>query len=222
MEYDKTRQPDKTMTKIKELTVNAIGGEVPTNGGKQAISNGLPYRVEVTLQGVCELLFHRYNCEAVGVRAGGPKGSKSKKEDDLESYVYRNDKGDLSIPGTYLRGALLEQSKFLQDPRSPRKCARDLFKAGVVQLTPLASIGKTTWDFVHKGRVLIQRNAITRCWPAIKDWTATFIVMVILPEYVSPDMLCETITNAGKFQGFADFRPTYGRFQVREFKVLNE
>lgn len=210
------------MSKTKETTVNAIGGEVPTNGGESAILNGQSYRIEVTLQSVCELLFHRWNVEAIAGKTAAKKGSKTKKEDNLESYVYRNSKGEISIPSTYLRGALLEQAKFIQDPRSPRKCARDLFKAGVVQLTPLASIGKITWDYVHKSRVLIQRNAITRCWPAVNDWTATFIMMVILPEYITPDLLCETITNAGKFQGFADFRPTYGRFQVREFRVLTE
>lgn len=210
------------MKKEKTIEVTGIGGSCPTNGAKETIENGHPFRVEVTLQGVCPLLFHRWNCEAVQEKADAPKGSKSKKTDNLESYVYRNERNEISIPSTYLRGALLEQAKFIQDPRSPRKCAKDLFKAGIVQLTPLASIGKLTWDFVNKARVVVQRNAITRSWPAFNEWKATFIMMSILPEYISPSMLHEALEGAGKLQGFGDFRPTYGRFQVIEFKVLTE
>lgn len=199
----------------------AIGGEVPTNGGKAAIEHSTPYSVAVKLRGVSSMLFHRWNCEAVEAKANAKKGSAAKKSDDVESYVYRNPAGELCIPGEYLRQAIIMAAKFRQDPRSPRKSAADLFKAAVVATTELASLGKIDWDFLDKRRVTVQRNGITRTRPAMfEGWTATFILAVLVPEYVSPDVLQEVIENAGRLVGIGDFRPTYGRFAVASFEVL--
>jgi hypothetical protein len=71
--------------------------------------------------------------------------------------------------------------------------------------------------------VQVQRAGVTRVRPAIKaGWQATFILMVNLPEYVPSDMLNGLITDAGRLIGLADFRPTYGRFQVVRFEVLSD
>jgi hypothetical protein len=202
--------------------VTAIGPEV-TNGAAEVVETSIPYRVEVTIRGDADILFHRWNCEAVEAKSKAAKGSKAKKSDDIESYVYRNDDGELCVPGEYLRGAIIGAAKFRQDPRSPRKSAMDLTKAAVISLTPLASLGVKDWAYEHKCRVTIQRNGITRVRPAMKaGWEATFILMVTLPEYVSTGMLLGLLTDAGRLIGIADFRPTYGRFQVTHFKILED
>lgn len=203
-------------------TATAIGPDV-TNGAIEVVETSIPYRVETTIKGDADILFHRWNCEAVEAKAKAAKGSKAKKTDDIESYVYRNDDNELCIPGEYLRGAIIGASKFRQDPRSPRKSAMDLTKAAVISLTPLATTGVTDWDYEHKCRVTVQRNGITRVRPALKaGWQATFILMVTLPEYVSTGMLLGLLTDAGRLIGLADFRPTYGRFQVTQFDVLED
>jgi len=195
----------------------AIGPEV-TNGGSDTIERSLPYAVEVTIRGEADLLFHRWNCEAVEAKSKAAKGSAAKKSDDIESYVYRNDAGELCIPGEYLRQAIIGAAKYRQDPRSPRKSAIDLAKAAVVSLTPLASLGVKEWDYEHRCRVQVQRNGITRVRPAVSaGWSATFHLQVNLPEYISPEMLHGMITDAGRLIGIGDFRPTYGRFQVVQF-----
>ncbi|MGE9244407.1 hypothetical protein, partial [Escherichia coli] len=89
------------------------------------------------VEGSSDFLFHRWNAEAVDEKAAAAKNSKAKKTDDVESYVYRTEDGDLAIPGEYLRGSIIHAAKFRQDPRSPRKSAMDLFKAAVVVTTPL-------------------------------------------------------------------------------------
>lgn len=211
-----------TKTKSSNRLIS-LGGEVPTNGAESGIEMTLPYSVQVTLEGVCPIMFHRWNCESVESKSKAAKGSKEKKTDDVESYVYRNDKGEISIPGEYLRGAIIHAAKFQQDPRSPRKSAMDLFKASIVSLTELASLGSKDWDYLDKRRVVIQRNGVTRSRPAMKEgWRATFILMVNLPEYISPQLLNSTIQAAGKLIGLADFRPSYGRFNVVEFEVLKD
>lgn len=203
--------------------VEEIGGAVPTNGGRNGIELQIPYRVEVTIEGTAAILFHRWNCESVQSKADAKKGSKEKKTDDVESYVYRNEKEEICIPGEYLRGAIVAAAKFQQDPRSPRKSAADLFKAAIVSLTSLASLGAKNWDFMDKRRVVIQRNAITRNRPAMNPgWKATFVLMVNLPEYIDQASLRATIEQAGKLIGLADFRPSYGRFSIIEYKLLED
>lgn len=134
----------------------------PTNGAEEAISHGQPFLVTVTVEGAADLLFHRWNAEAIDEGSNLPKGSRGKKTDVIENYVYRNDKGELCIPGSYFRGAIINAAKFRQDPRSPRKSAMDLFKAGLVVTTGLASLGTKEWDYLDRRRVTIQRNGINR------------------------------------------------------------
>lgn len=199
-----------------------IGGQSPTNGGNSVIEMEFPYIVEVTIQGTSDLLFHRWNCEAVAEKAKAKKGSAAKKSDDLPSFCYFNDKEELSIPGEYLRMSIIGAAKFRQDPRSPRKSAMDLFKAAVISVTHLASLGVKKWDYEDKRRVVIQRSAITRTRPAMKaGWTAKIQLQCNLPEYVTPELLNEVIQQAGRLIGVGDFRPTFGRFQVVGFKVLD-
>jgi len=192
-----------------------------TNGGKNAIDASIPYAVEVCLEGSSDMLFHRWNCESVATKSAAAKNSKAKKIDDIESYVWRNDVGELCVPGEYLRQSIIHAAKFRQDPRSPRKSAMDLFKAGVVSITQLGSLGKPTWDFLDTRRVMIQRNGINRTRPAMKaGWNAEFVLQVLTPEYIDASFLNEVISMAGRLVGIGDFRPTYGRFNITKFEII--
>lgn len=195
-----------------------------SNGAAELIEMVAPYTVSVTVEGTAAILFHRWNDDDVAEKAKAAKGSAIKKTDNLETYVWRMDdakkKSHIALPGEYLRQAVINAAKYRQDPRSPRKSAMDLYKAGVVMLTELADLGTATWDFVKRNRVQIQRNAITRHRPGFNaGWVATFEIQVLLPEYISPQDLHGTIINAGRLVGVGDFRPTFGRFQVTNFKV---
>jgi len=191
-----------------------------SNGGKTAIEMGLPYAVHVTLEGASDLLFHRWNCEAVDAKANAAKNSKAKKQDDIESYVWRDEKGQLCLPGEYVRQAIIHAAKFKQDPRSPRKSAMDLFKAGVVSLTDVASLGTKSWDYLDTRRVTVQRAGVNRTRPAMKKgWKADFTLQILTPEYIDPTLFREVLDTAGRLVGVGDFRPTYGRFNVNNFKI---
>jgi len=192
-----------------------------SNDAKRTVETDIPYTCEVELEGTAPILFHRWSVEGVAAKAGAAKGSKAKKEDDLETYVYRNDKGEISIPSEYLRMSLVGAAKFKQDPRSPRKSAADLVKAGVVCIDELCSTGKKDWDFIDQRRVMIQRNGITRCRPALlSGWKIRCRLSIVLPQYLSPQFVNELIQAAGMFCGLGDFRPTYGRNRVVRFRLL--
>lgn len=191
-----------------------------SNDAKRQIQNGEPYSVFVKLTGTVPFLFHRWSNEAVEEKARAAKNSRTKKEDNVESYVYRNDKGELCIPSEYIRQSLIHAAKYLQDPRSPRKSAMDLFKAGIVCLNELCSLGTKEWDYLDRRRVVIQRNAVTRVRPAmLPGWIIQSEMMILLPEYLTPDLVHDTLVNAGRLIAMGDFRPTFGRFNVSKFET---
>ncbi|VBM94870.1 hypothetical protein [Burkholderia pseudomallei] len=190
-----------------------------TNGGEAVIDLSQPYRVSFELTGTSDMLMHRWNNEAVDEKAKAAKNSKAKKSDDIESYVYRNDDGMVCLPGEYVRQAIIFAAKFRQDPRSPRKSAMDLYKAGVVSLTDLASLGRDTWDYEDRRRVVVQRAGINRTRPAFKKgWRAEFDFIVLTPEYIEPTDLHAVLTQAGILIG----GPTYGRFGVTKYQVITD
>jgi len=190
------------------------------NGAKETIAMESPYIVSVTIEGSTPILFHRWDNESIEEKAKARKNSKAKKEDDVGSYVYRNDAGEICIPGEYLRQAIIHAAKFKADPRSPRKSASDLFKAGVVSLTDIASLGVKDWDYLDRRRVMIQRQGITRTRPAMqKGWRVSFDIQILIPEYIDSALLHEVIVQAGRLVGIGDFRPSFGRFYVIKYEV---
>lgn len=191
------------------------------NGVENPLKSETPYRVSVEIVGACSLILHRWCNEAVEAKANSKKGSKERKSDDIASFVYRDEDGDICIPGEYLRMAMVQAAKFKQDPRSPRKSAFDLFKAGIVPLTELAKIngGTKDWDFLDQRRVVIQRNSITRMRPAfLKGWSLEIDILVNTPEYIDYPFFSEVLSIAGRLIGIGDFRPTYGRFDIAKCK----
>ena len=97
----------------------------------------------------------------------------------------------------------------------------DLFKAGVVALSDLNSLGIKEWDYLDRRRVTIQRSGITRIRPALRSgWKINLVLQVLTPEYIDQTFLNETLQSAGRLIGVGDFRPTFGRFMVTKFSVL--
>lgn len=199
--------------------------EPVSNDAEEHIQSEQPYSVILSLIGSCPILFHKWSCEDVAEKAAAKKNSKTKKTDNLESYIYRNEQNQVCLPGEYVRQAICHAAKFRQDPRSPRKSAFDLFKAGIVVLEELLPInrGAESWDYVDQRRVTIQRNGITRQRPAFnKGWVCEAHIGVVLPEYIDSQLLQDVATLAGKVIGCADNRPSYGRFQITKFEVLQD
>lgn len=203
---------------VKKL--ETVGGTSPTNDAAETIEVAAPCVVTVVLEGTAPLLFHRWSCESVAAKATAAKNSAAKKTDDIQSYVYRNADGEICLPGEYVRMSIVGAARYRQDPRSPRKSAMDLYKAGIVSLTELASLGSTDWDYLDRRRVTVSRAGITRERPAMNaGWLAEVQLLINTPEYISPQMLHAVLTDAGRLIGVGDFRPSYGRFLVKSFAV---
>lgn len=183
--------------------------------------------VNVKIEGVSKLLFHRYDCASVEAKAKAGKGTKAKKTDDISSFVYRNDDGNLAIPAENLHGSLILSAKSFQDPRSPRKSAMDLAKAALLVLPDMLTLTSRhgspleTWEFIDTRRCIVQQSAVSRSRPGIEaGWTLEADIHILLPELISVEMLRSILANAGRCVGLCDFRPRFGRFQVTHASVV--
>jgi hypothetical protein len=208
----------------------AIGGDV-SNGGMTAIEVDAPYVARVTVTGTTKILWHRWQTDEVEARAKAAKGSVAKNTDNLEASVWRDEDGVICLPGEYLRGSLTDRrngaAKYRQDPRSPRKSALDLYKASIIPMTELAPITLADgspahrWDHVDRRRVVIT-GAVTRERPALSaGWSATVDLMCQSPTYIPPLALAACLNDAGRLVGIGDFRPTFGRFVITTFEILD-
>jgi len=215
-----TPDPDDNGRKKRPLD-NRVEEQL-TNDASEFIAMERPYCARITIEGTAPLLMHAWSVVAVQEKADAKKGSEAKKTDNIESYVYRDKKGFLGVPGTAFHATLAHAAKFVQDPRSPRKSAMDLVKAAIIPLDDVALFHAQTkdWDYLDQRRVVVQRNSITRTRPAMNvGWKITFNMMVTLPHYISPILLRQLITDGGKLVGLLDFRPTFGRFDMVNFDI---
>jgi hypothetical protein len=59
-----------------------------------------------------------------------------------------------------------------------------------------------------------------RIRPAMREgWEAEFDLLITTPEYLSPAIMSGLISQAGRLVGLCDFRPTYGRFNIKSLIV---
>lgn len=204
-------------------TKNVVEINGVSNDAESTIAMELPFTVEVSITGTAPFLFHRWSNEQVAAQSAAKKNSKMKKTDNVESYVFRNEKNELCLPGEYMRMSIINSSKYDQHPQKPRASAFELFKAGIIctpELCPLNGGEAYTWDFMDMRRVVIQRASITRSRPAMNTgWTVDFEITSLLPDLIDHDFLYKALIRAGMMIGVGDFRPSFGRFAVTKFKL---
>lgn len=179
------------------------------------------YRIDVTIEGRARMLMHAYNCEAVEAKAAAKKGSVAKKTDDVQSYVRRNDAGEIVIPDGNIKACLADAAKRFQDPSSKMRTMIHTVRAGLFVSPEAAPVlnakGETTteWDGLDVRGAQVQRNRVTRTRPFMeRGWRLTFSLNVITGDLITEDRLREIVDLAGRCIGLGDFRPDFGRFSV--------
>lgn len=132
------------------------------------------------------------------------------------------------MPAQNLKAAISDAAKRIADPSSPRKSARDLFRAGILVFGDsdggqFSSFQKTEPDYLDKRKVNVQRAAVPRTRPAFKDgWELSFVIEIMASDHINVDMLHRALSDAGRFNGLGDYRPDFGRFRIDTFEILQD
>ncbi len=167
--------------------------------------------INVKIKGTAPLLLHRFAPEE-------SVSSRTKKvyiaEEEAEKACYRNKQGQVFIPSTHFKGAMIKSGvDFIY---KGRKTYKEYIKAGIfikeseIILTPQEYI-------INSMPVVIARARILRSRPEFKDWECKFTIE-IADEALDDRIVKDILIAAGKYKGVGDFRPEYGRFEVVSFK----
>lgn len=180
--------------------------------------------VNATIKGISPLLMNRPNMLEIEDKAKVKQAGINVLEQQYEEKQYKNEKGELFMPDTHIKGCLIEAGKNIKVKGKGKATYSKIIGYAVI-VTPGQILHKKT--HLDKHTVLTVnpntkgRNAT--CRPMLNDWEVDFQLEYDSDE-VPLEVLKEALDYAGKRVGVGDWRPqkkgTFGRFIVTNFKNI--
>lgn len=152
--------------------------------------------------------------------------SKRKKTDaDYEEMarlewmgsLYVNEKGRLIIPGEVIKAMLIDAAKKNKLGKT-FKSSVFCFEDPQLEYDGTKAAEKLWEDenFRKVAPVRVGQARVMRTRPMFKDWSLTFEIQY-LPEIIDAEQIKDAVVIAGRIIGLCDWRPNYGRFEIKEF-----
>ena len=116
--------------------------------------------LQIRVEGISPLLMHRFP-----VAEEDPKSkekNQKKNEDDVESYLYRDDEGRLVQPSTHIIGTLKKAGAKFQIPGQGKLTYKNLMGSGAVIVTPDLILHEMQAWKVDRRPVVVQRARIAQ------------------------------------------------------------
>lgn len=139
---------------------------------------------------------------------------------EYEAGLYLDSKGKVILPSRVLEAHLAEGARKTKEGKTAL-AGMFVDTDGVLEYEggPL-SVAKLLDSPDHRLTVAVRigQVKVMRVRPLFKDWSATFEVSV-LEEMAGTSTLKTWLTNGGNFVGLGDWRPRYGRYEVRKIEV---
>lgn len=132
------------------------------------------------------------------------------------SGLYVNDEQQLILPADVLDAAIVEGAK-------KSKLGKQFKSAVFVPYDAILDIGRKytideLWDdqnYRDVRGVRIKQNRVVRTRPIFRNWSAKFLVQLDT-ELVNLKEVMTALRDCGQQVGLCDYRPKYGRFEVKE------
>lgn len=188
------------------------------------------YTVDVKVKGVSPLMQHRFPVPDLKdmIKGGKVQTGAVDYSEEWRKYFYANGDG-IFQPATHFEGAMVKAAVNFKISGKRGKTYKDLFKAAVF-ITPeeiphgieVPDELDTDGDkplYLDMRPVVVNRSRIVRIRPTFAPgWELEFTIEVI-DDQISPELVQDVLTLAGKTVGIGDFRPKFGRFSVVRFEV---
>jgi hypothetical protein len=161
---------------------------------------------------------------------GDEESTKTKEvpsiEEEAEEGAYRLPGGQLYLPGSALREALITACKGYTIKVSGISKEQPLWKVMAASVflpqseLPLFREGEPIMDYeIDLRRVVVGKAGVVRARPIIRlPWEVEAIIEYDAGQWPSTGMIVEMLNNAGRFPGLLEFRPerggTFGRFEA--------
>jgi hypothetical protein len=169
---------------------------------------------KVKIKGIKPLLMHAPT--GLGDKARLRRGEHLDPKIEAESYLYKNEKGEICIPSVNIKACIREAGRNYR-VSGRRTTFAAMIRAGLdVNPFPMVPLLHNGWQ-VDIRPVVVQRNRILRARPRFDEWTLEFQIVNQDPTVIHKDTLKKILEDAGKYYGLGDFRPEFGLFEVEEF-----
>ena len=150
--------------------------------------------------------------------------------------MHVDERGELFIPPNALKNMLSSVARYLAEsvPGKGKATYTKNFEAGLLVVEPLKLGIKADSTAVIKERLFVPSDGkkgggkrVYKSFPTVLKWETKAEILVFDPLLIAkPEKIEEYLRHAGKFIGFLRFRPRqggyYGRFNVKDFKVIKD
>lgn len=175
-------------------------------------------KFNVHIKGIAPLLFNRFPEDTADKDKVKQKRAEKSKEDEMELSLYRNEKGQICSLADHIVGSMVKASTNFK--LEGKKTFKDVVKAGVfVEPIMIPHINqKYTLDY----RSVVNPNTRGRMMKArgrLDQWELKFILTCIDDRARDQDVK-SILEYAGGYCGIGDYRPRYGRFEVKSWKKV--
>jgi hypothetical protein len=188
-------------------------------------------RVQVTIKGISPLLMNRFTEQNEIALSSGTRptfstsGTRGTPREQAEPKVYKDDDGNLFVPGPNIFAALIAAGSFHKAGKSKITTMKtSLVPAAVMLEEIVCPLGTKDWEVDSRSVVIPSTGGRVMCHrPRIDDWKLTFTLEIDNTMF-SMDLVRAIVDDAGKKCGLGDYRPSrkgpFGRFVVIEWLAL--
>src|SRR3990167_19734 len=170
---------------------------------------------KVSIEGMAPILFNRFpDEENPDEKSKTPSGRLNQDEQVKQSLYFDGDK--IYQPAEHIVGAMVKAGA--QFKLKGKQTYKDVVKGGVF-VEPMKIIHENQ-KYINDWRSVVikaTRGRIMKGRGRLDKWSLSFNISCIDPRATEKD-LKDILVYAGKFIGIGDYRPRYGRFEVKSFK----
>jgi hypothetical protein len=184
--------------------------------------------IAITIEPVSPLLMHRFNDNTeIGVQNGHrpvASGDRGTPRQQAEGFAYKDDNGNLFIPGPALFSAIVSAGKFHKHGKNKLTTfATSLVPAGLIVTDLAVPLGTKAFEVDSRRVVNRSTGGAHICHrPRIDKYKATFNVQWD-DAYFPANLVRLLVDDAGSKIGIGAFRPEkkgpFGRFTVTKWVV---
>ena len=184
------------------------------------------FKIEIT--GTTPLILNKFTDQAALAATTSERGAVTLAEmtpmEESDTKLYKDEDGNLMIPGPNLLACVTEGGKFFKIGKSKVTTLKTSMVPACVMMEtvtiPLQS--KEGWTVDSRPvRIPSTGGRIIRHRPIFNDWVLAF-ECELDASLISPKMFREIVDAAGKRIGLGDFRPAckgmYGKFKVTKWE----
>ena len=185
--------------------------------------------IKVTIEGTTPLLMNRFHEASQLAVSGGTSsaqvGNKGTPREQAEPKLYRDEKGQLYIPGPNIFACLIAAGTFHKAGKSKVTTARSsLVPAGIAVLDLVCLLGTTKYEVDSRSVVIPSTGGRIMCHrPRLDKWKTHFD-LIVDTQMFAPKFVRQLVDDAGAKIGLGDFRPArkgpFGRFVVKQWREI--